>query len=187
MKVAFVITGSFCNMSRTFEILKILATKHEIIPIVSNNVATTDSRFGKAVENLAYINEICGTPAIASIASAEPVGPIIQPDVMIVCPCTGNTLSKVAHGISDTPATLAIKSHLRNNRPLLIALCSNDALSGNFKNIATLHQRKNVYFVPMRQDDVKNKPASLVSEFSLIEKCLDDCIAGKQNLPLFLI
>ena len=186
MKIAYIITGSFCNHKASLDALALLAREHEIIPVVSFNTACTCTRFGTADDMNARISEICGRSVVATIEEAEPVGPVLSPDIAVIAPCTGNTLAKIAHGISDTPATLAVKAHMRSGRPTLIALCTNDALSGNFKNIATMYQRKNVYFVPMIQDDIKNKPSSLVADFSRIPEAVFAATEGRQLLPLFM-
>lgn len=186
MVICYGFCGSFCNFERSFaEFEKLIAAGHELIPVCSHHFVTIDTRFGKAQELVARIEAACGKRVIASIAKAEPVGPKLRPDVMVISPCTGNTLAKLACGISDTPVTLAAKAHLRNRRPLVLALASNDALSANFRNVATMYEKKNVYFVPLCQDDVVKKPSSLVCDFSLLEETLWEAMAGRQKLPLF--
>ena len=187
MLICYAFCGSFCNFERSFaELSKLVEAGHEIIPVCSYHFAATDTRFGRAQANLARIEALCGKSVIASIEQAEPIGPKMHPDVMVISPCTGNTLAKLACGISDTPVTLAAKAHLRNRRPLLLALASNDALSANFKNLATLYEKKNVFFVPLCQDDVLKKPSSLVCEFTMLGQSIEEAVQGRQKLPLFV-
>ena len=187
MVICFAICGSFCNFENAIEQLASLVNKgHSVIPVCSYHFAATDTRFGKSEELIARVEAIAGRKIIADLAKAEPVGPKLRPDAMVICPCTGNTLAKLACGISDTPVTLAAKAHLRNRRPLVLALASNDALSANFRNLATLYERKNVYFVPLRQDDILKKPSSLVCDFSQLSDTLTLAMEGRQKLPLFV-
>lgn len=184
--ICYGICGSFCTLDKSLEQMKILSdTGEEILPVLSYNAYSTDTRFGTAESFLKKITDICKREPIHTIKDAEPIGPVIKPDIMIIAPCTGNTLAKLANGISDTPVTLAAKSHLRNNRPLILALATNDGLSGNFKNLATLYNRKNIFFVPLVQDDVMKKPFSLVAKFSLIPATIQAARNGRQLLPLF--
>lgn len=175
--------GSFCTLSRAIDAA---GGFDDITAVVSRSVMTTDTRFGSAKENLSKIGKLCGGRIIDSVKDAEPIGPVLKPDAMIIAPCTGNTLAKIASGIADGAVTMAAKAHLRNGRSLVIALASNDALSGNFKNIATLCEKKNVFFVPMRQDDPIKKPTSLVADFGMIGKTLEDALHGRQTRPLFI-
>lgn len=185
--IGFALTGSFCTISKALEIMNDLVLKgYDILPIMSENVYNTDTRFSSFDEVRKKTIKISGREIIHTITDAEPLGPKIKLDAMVVCPCTGNTLSKIANGITDTSVTMATKAHLRNNNPLLICLASNDALSANLKNIATLMSRKNVYFTPMHQDDPVNKPHSLVAEFELVENSLQLALAGKQNPKIFI-
>ena len=154
--------------------------------VCSFNLASIDTRFGKARDHLATLEAITGTPPITTIQDAEPIGPRLKPDLMVIAPCTGNTLAKIANGIFDTPVTLGAKAHLRSGKPLVIGLSTNDALSLNFKNLAELYQRKNVFFVPMKMDDPVTKPSSLVCDLSLTAKTIDLAIAGRQLLPVFI-
>ena len=160
-------------------------TGHVLLPVFSENFAQTDTRFGKASDICAKIEAICGREAVRTLAGAEPVGPVEKPDLMIIAPLTGATLSKLAHGISDTPVTLAAKAHLRNSRPLLLSLASNDALGANFENLARLYARKNIFFVPLLQDDPSRKPNSLVALFERIPEAAKAALNGRQLLPLF--
>lgn len=187
MKIGYCFTGSFCTFARSFKMLEYLVTQgHDIVPIMSENAYYIDTRFQRAEEFSQRVETLCGRSVIHTVADAEPLGPSEPLDILIVSPCTGNTLAKVANGITDTAATMAIKAHLRVDRPLLIALASNDAMSQNLSNISTVMQRKSVYFVPMLQDSPVNKPHSLVAEFELMGKCLDLMLKGKQMRPLFL-
>lgn len=185
MKLGYVITGSFCTISRSISALKELVKKYDVIPILSENVQKTDTRFGKAEDTVKTVSELCGRLPMRTITESETLGPLTPLDAMIIAPCTGNTLAKLASGITDTAALMAAKAHLRCDRPLVIALATNDALSQNLKNVATLLTRKGVYFVPFGQDDAVNKPHSLVSDFTMIEKTLELAISGKQIQPLF--
>ena len=185
--IGYAICGSFCTHKRSLEILeKMVDDGAEVLPIVSEIVYGTDTRFGQAKDLIAELERLSGKPVVHTIAEAEPLGPKIALDCLVICPCTGNTLAKIANGITDTAVTMAAKAHLRSDRPLVIALASNDALSANLKNIATLLLRKNVYFVPMNQDAPIDKPHSLVADFSQIEKTLEFAMKGKQARKLFL-
>lgn len=185
--IGFAFTGSFCTVSKALEIMKNLVLRgYEVLPIMSENVYNTDTRFAKADEVKRRINDITGKEIIHTIVGAEPLGPKIKLDAMVICPCTGNTLAKIANGITDTSVTMAAKAHLRNDNPLLICLASNDALSANLKNIAILMSRKNVYFTPMIQDDPINKPHSLVTDFDWVESSLELALKGKQNPKIFI-
>lgn len=159
---------------------------YDILPVFSDSVWATDTRFGTAAELREQVEALCRKKVIHSVVDAEPIGPKNHLDALIVCPCTGNTLAKIANGITDTPVCMAVKAHLRSDRPLVISLASNDALSANLKNIATLLSRKQVYFVPMVQDDPEKKPHSLVADFSLLQATLDSALRGKQYRRLFL-
>ncbi|MBR4627621.1 MAG: dipicolinate synthase subunit B [Ruminococcus sp.] len=185
LRVGYVMTGSFCTFSRSFEQAQALADLGaELIPIMSENAASTDTRFGTAQENIRRLEDICGRPVIATIAEAEPIGPKGLTDIMIVAPCTSNTAAKLANGITDTAASMAVKSHLRSGRPVLLAIASNDSLLGSAKNIGELFNRKNYFFVPMLQDDIERKPASLVAEFSLLPKAAAAAMRGVQLRPI---
>lgn len=178
--------GSHCTLSASLEVMKKLSEHEEIIPIVSENVCKTNTRFWHADDFIHEIKNITGRYPISSIVDAEPLGPKIKLDSLIISPCTGNTLAKMACGITDTSVTMAAKAHLRSDRPLLIALASNDAMSANLQNIAALLKRKNVYFVPMHQDDPENKPHSLVSDFAALPDAYEKMKLGGQLRPLFL-
>ena len=184
--IGYCFCGSFCTFERSFRVLEELVGAYELLPIMSYNAMSTDTRFGLASDHIRRVTELCGRPPILTIADAEPLGPKIPLDAMVVAPCTGNTLAKLALGITDTPVTMAVKAHMRQSRPLLIALATNDAMSANLKNISALLEKKSVFFVPMRQDDTVKKPHSLVAEFEMIPDCLADAISGKQKRPLFI-
>lgn len=186
MHLGYALTGSFCTVSRSLAVLQELSEEHEIIPIASEAIATTDTRFGTACDTLLTIRRLCGRDPITKITEAEPLGPKEPLDALVICPCTGNTLAKLACGITDSAVTMAAKAHMRCDRPLVIALSTNDALSQNLKNIATLLQRKSVYFVPFGQDDPLNKPHSLISDFLQLPKTLELATEGKQIQPLLL-
>ena len=184
--IGFALCGSFCTVKAALSQMQELAVKNEVQGIVSEAVFGTDTRFAPAAEVVGRIRSITGREVIHSIVEAEPLGPRSPLDALIICPCTGNTLAKMANGITDTAVTMAAKAHLRSDRPLVIALASNDALSANLKNIATLLSRKHVYFVPMHQDDPEKKPHSLVADFSLLTPTLDAAFSGRQFRKLFL-
>lgn len=185
--IGFAMCGSYCTHKYSVEQLENLIKKgYDVVPIVSENVYSTDTRFGRATELQEKLFSLCGRECIHTVVDAEPLGPHIELDVLIISSCTGNTLAKMAQGITDTAVTMAAKAHLRGNRPLVIALASNDALSANLKNIATMLNRKNVYFVPMVQDDPQKKPHSLIADFSLIQPTLDAAHKGKQYQKIFI-
>jgi dipicolinate synthase subunit B len=158
----------------------------QVQAIMSEHVYSMDTRFGRAADFRAEAERLTGRPVIASIVDAEPLGPKIPLEALILAPCTGNTLAKIAHGITDTTVTMAAKAHLRCDRPTVIALASNDAMSANLQNIATLLNRKNVFFVPVRQDDPTSKPHSLVADFVQVPTALEQALAGRQMRKLFL-
>ena len=183
--IGFALCGSFCTIRYALEEMKILAEKYDICAIVSEAVYSTDTRFAKACDVVSKIEEITGRSVIHTIVGAEPLGPKSPLDALIICPCTGNTLAKMANGITDSSVTMAAKAHLRSNRPLILSLASNDALSANLKNIGEMLTRKSVYFVPMKQDDPDGKPHSLVADFKKLPDTLDAALAGKQYQRLF--
>lgn len=168
MKIGYALCGSFCTHAKSIAVLEKLAEEHTIVPILSETAASTDTRFGKAADLLEILRTLCGREPVCTIADAEPLGPAEPLDLLVIAPCTGNTLAKMAHGITDTAVTMAAKAQLRGNHPVLIALATNDALSANLANIAVMRSRKNVYFTPMSMDDPAAKPHSLVADFSAI-------------------
>ncbi len=185
--IGYAFCGSFCTHKKSLEQLKSLANQgYDILPIMSENVYNTDTYFGTASDLKNEVKKITGHEIIHTIVDAEPLGPKIHLDALILAPCTGNTLAKIARGITDTSVTMATKAHLRSDRPTVIALCSNDALSANLQNISILLERKNVFFVPMKQDDPNKKPHSLVAEFSLLSETLKGALCSKQVRPLFI-
>jgi len=184
--IGFAMCGSYCTHKRSLEQLEVLVKDgYDVLPIVSENVYSTDTRFGRATELRERLYGLCGRECVHSVVDAEPLGPKIPLDALIICPCTGNTLAKMAQGITDTAVTMAAKAHLRGDRPLVIALASNDALSANLKNIATMLNRKHVYFVPMVQDDPQKKPHSLVADIELLLPTLQAALEGKQYRKIF--
>ncbi len=186
VNIGFAFTGSFCTYAQVFPALKQVAERHNVIPIFSNSAYTIDSRFGTAQQHIRMAEDICGRPPIHSIEQAEPIGPKKLLDALIIAPCTGNTLAKLAHSIADTPVTMAAKSHLRNGRPVIVAISTNDALAGAAENIGRLLSRKHYYFVPFGQDNPGKKPTSMVADFSKIPETLDAALKGMQIQPILL-
>ncbi|MBO5671497.1 MAG: dipicolinate synthase subunit B [Clostridia bacterium] len=184
--IGFAVCASYCCHHRALEALTILQrTYSDILPILSENAATTDTRFGSSRLLQEKLSAITGKQPILTIHDAEPLGPKTPLEALIIAPCTGNTLAKMAHGITDTTVTMAAKAHLRADRPLLIALATNDALSANLANLALLLSRKNIYFTPMLQDDPLRKPHSLIAEMERIPEAFAAMTHGKQLYPLF--
>lgn len=187
MLIGYALCGSFCTFSRSLAAMeRLAAVGHTLVPIMSEAAYSTDTRFGKAEDIRRRIEDITGGEIIHTVADAEPLGPKVKLDMLIVAPCTGNTLAKLAHGITDTSVTMACKAHLRCDRPLLLSLASNDALSGNLENLAKMLKRKSVYFVPLVQDDPEGKPHSLVADFERIGEAMEAAKNGKQLRPLFI-
>lgn len=181
----YALTGSFCTFERSISQMKKLKEQGiDILPVMSYNAYKTDTRFGKAFDFVKKIEKICDKTVIASITEAEPIGPKKMCDILIVLPCTGNTLAKLACGIYDTPVTLAVKSHLRNQRPVLIGVSSNDSLSSSAKHIGALLNCKNYYFIPMLQDDPEKKPFSIVCDFEAVAESAAMALQGKQIQPI---
>lgn len=177
--------GSFCNLQLAIDQMRILAQMGEdILPIMSENAYNTDTKFGKAKFFIEQAEEICQKKVIHSIVDAEPIGPSINLKCLCISPCTGNTLAKLSHGICDTSVTMAAKAHLRNERPLIIALASNDVLSLNAPSLAIMLQRKNVFFLPIAQDDAIKKPRSAICRFELIGEAIKYAQKGKQLQPI---
>ena len=186
MKIGFAMCGSFCTFAQVFPVMEQLAKEHEVIPILSPVSYTTDSRFGTAQAHIRRAVDICGTDPLYTIAQVEPIGPKKLLDALIIAPCTGNTLAKLAHSIADTSVTMAAKSHLRNGRPVVVAVSTNDALCGAAENIGRLLARKHYYFVPFGQDDAQKKPTSMVADFSKIPEALAAAMEGRQLQPILL-
>lgn len=185
--IGFAFCGSFCTHAKALRELECLvAAGHELLPIFSESVYTTDTRFGRAEALREQVEALTGRRVLHTVAEAEPLGPSLCLEALILCPCTGNTLAKLANGITDTAVCMAAKAHLRSDRPLIVALASNDALSANLRNIGILLSRKHIYFVPMVQDDPEKKPHSLVAELSLLPQTLEAAREGRQLRRLFL-
>lgn len=185
--IGYAICGSFCTHASTMRQLSLLlAAGEEVQPVMSEVAYATDTRFHEALPFREELASRCGRPVVHTIAEAEPLGPATPLELLIIAPCTGNTLAKMAHGITDTAVTMAAKAHLRTGKPLLIALATNDALSANLDNIARMSMRKNVYFVPLVQDDIEKKPYSLVCDFSRLPEALAAARRGVQLRPFFL-
>lgn len=186
-RVGFAMCGSFCTHETALAVLNQLCDEYEtVVPILSERSASTDTRFGTAEDLLASVEEMTGQAALCSIAAAEPVGPKKLLDVLVIAPCTGNTLGKLANGITDTTVTMAAKAHLRNDRPVVLAIATNDGLSASAQNIGMLLARKNFYFVPFGQDDAHGKPTSLIADFSKIGETMDAALLGRQLQPILL-
>lgn len=184
--VGFAMCGSFCTISRALDIMKKLVDEgYDILPILSDNVSSMDTRFGKAEDIKNKIESVCKRSIITTIKDAEPIGPKKMTDIMIVAPCTGNTAAKLANAITDTTVTMAVKSHLRQQKPVLIAFASNDALGASAQNIGKLMNTKHIYFVPMSQDDPIKKPNSIVAHFELIPESLRYALNDQQMQPVF--
>ena len=186
MKIGLAVTGSFCTLQTIIQVLKtIVEAGHDVTPIFSFNVSTLDTRFYKATDFEKDVITLTGKRPIKTIVEAEPMGTSKAVDLLLVAPCTGNTLSKIANGITDTPVTMAVKATLRNNKPVVLSVSSNDSLGANARNIGTLLNTRNVYFVPFGQDDHLKKPNSLIADTSLILPTCQKALEGKQIQPLF--
>lgn len=185
VRIGFALTGSFCTFKAVFEQLGVLLEQgYHVIPIMSENAYSIDTRFGRAADWVEKVEAMCGEKVIHTIAQAEPIGPKKLLDLLIVAPCTGNTLGKLACGIYDTAPTLAVKSHRRNGRPVLIAVSTNDALAGSAASIGMLMSRKGMYFVPFEQDDFRGKPTSCVADFTQILPAAQAALEGRQLQPM---
>jgi len=183
--VGFAFCGSFCTHKRVLDEFRHLTGEYaNVVPIISEMSAATDTRFGSAEDLMAEIERMSGRKAITCICDAEPIGPKKLFDILVVAPCTGNTIAKIANGVTDTVVTMAVKAHLRNDRPVLLAISTNDALSGNAENIGRLLARKNFYFVPFRQDDPDGKPCSLAADMKQLLPAMDAALSGVQLQPL---
>lgn len=185
-KLGLAICGSFCTFDKVLPVAERLAEDYEVTAILSEISAATDTRFGKAEDFRRRLEEITGKELITTIREAEPVGPKKLFDILAVAPCTGNTLAKLACSIADSSVSLACKAHLRNRRPLVIAVSTNDALGANARNIGELMNRKHHYFVPFRQDDPRGKPNSVIADLSLLPQTLAEALEGRQLQPLIL-
>ena len=188
LKIGFGMCGSFCTFEKAFQAAETLSrTGADIIPIMSFNASNISTRFGTAEQNRTKLKTICGHDIIDSIEAAEPIGPKKLLDILVVAPCTANTLAKLALGITDTPVTMAVKSHLRNSKPVVIAVSTNDALAVCAKNIGMLQNYKNYYFVPYSQDNFQSKPNSIVADFSKISETIEAAIEGRQLQPILAV
>ena len=187
IRVGFAFCGSFCTFRQAMTVLERVHARYgDVTPIVSETSAATDSRFGPAHEYMREMERICDKRVIDSIPKAEPIGPKHLLDVLVICPCTGNTLAKLANGITDTTVTMAAKAHLRNGGPVVLCLATNDGLAASAKNIGTPLDKKNVYIGPFGQDDPVKKPTSLVADFSRVNDAIDAALRGEQLQPLLL-
>ena len=184
LRIGLALTGSYCTYEKALAALADLARRHDVTALMSETAWATDTRFGAAAEFAARLEEITGKPVLHSIAEAEPVGPGDCFDVLAVAPCTGNTAAKLAAGITDTAVTMAVKSHLRGGKPVVLAFGSNDGLSASAKNIGELLNRKNIYFVPMYQDDPEKKPRSLAADYARLEETILAAAEGRQTEPI---
>ena len=186
IRVGFAFCGSFCTHQKVLREMEKLCERYTIIPILSESAAATDTRFGRAEDFAAAVEAAAGRPAIRTVEEAEPIGPKALLDVLVIAPCTGNTLGKLAGGITDTSVTMAAKAHLRNGRPVVVAVASNDGLSGSAANLGTLLNRRGYYFVPFGQDDPVRKPCSLMADFTRIGETVEEALAGRQLQPVLL-
>ncbi|MCI9393496.1 MAG: dipicolinate synthase subunit B [Oscillospiraceae bacterium] len=185
--VGFAMCGSFCTHAQAMTALeRVKARFARVVPIVSECTAATDTRFGAAHDLMREMERICDCRVITTVKDAEPIGPKKLLDLLIIAPCTGNTLGKLAGGVTDTSVTMAAKAHLRNDRPVLIAPSTNDGLAGSAANLGALMGRKNLYFVPFRQDDPEKKPTSLVADFSLVAEAAEWALEGRQFQPVLM-
>ena len=184
--VGLALCGSYCSYDKVFAAAGVLAEKYELIPIMSGTAAATDSRFGAASENIKRLMQITGRHVVTTIAEAEPLGPREPMEAMVIAPCTGNTLAKLANGVTDTAVTMAAKAHLRNERPVIVAVSTNDGLSASAESIGRLLNRKHYYFVPFGQDNAEAKPTSLIADFRKIMPTLEAAMEGRQIQPILL-
>lgn len=187
IRLGFALCGSFCTYSQALPALRRAVERYgDVTPILSEKSAATDSRFGRAQDFIREIEQICGRPVLDSIPKVEPIGPKKLLDALVIAPCTGSTLARLANGFSDTSVSMAAKSMWRNGRPVVLAVSTNDGLSGSAKNIGLLMEKKYVYFVPYRQDAPEEKPTSLVADFDLINQTVDAALEGRQIQPVLL-
>lgn len=186
IRVGFAMTGSFCTFEKALEQLELLSQqeKWDITPILSDNAYRMDTRFGTAQNTIDRMEQLCGKEVLHSIPQVETIGPKGMLDVLVVAPCTSNTLGKIANGINDTPVTMAVKSHIRNDRPVVLALSTNDALAAAARNIGQLMNQRNLYFVPLQQDDPKGKPRSMVADLAQLVPTVEAALEGKQVQPM---
>ena len=183
-KIGVAVCGSFCTFSQVLPVVRRLARDNTVTAVLSPAAGETDTRFYRAEDFVRELTELCGRAPITTLAEAEQVGPKQLFDVLLVAPCTGNTLAKLAAGITDTPVLMAVKAHLRNGRPVVLALSTNDALGASAQNIGRLLTRRDIYFVPFSQDDPEKKPRSMAAHFGLCEEALDAALEGRQLQPI---
>ncbi len=183
-RLGLALCGSYCTFEKLFAALPALAERYELVPIMSESAAGTDTRFGTAAEHIRRLRDLTGREPVTDVVGAEPLGPAEPLDALLIAPCTGNTLAKLSLGVTDSSVTMAAKAHLRNGRPLVIAFSTNDGLSGSAENIGRLLNRKNVYFVPFGQDDPEKKPRSLQADFSRLADTVEAALAGRQLQPI---
>ena len=183
--IGFAMCGSFCTFSKAFtQMQRLVDSGYDVIPIMSQNAFSTSTRFGKAEETVKRAEEITGKAVLHSVVQTEPIGPKKMCDLLVIAPCTGNTLAKLAAGIADGPVTLAAKAHLRNERPVIVAVSTNDALAGNAANLGRLLNRRGYYFVPFGQDSAFKKPRSLVADFTRLPQTVESALRGEQVQPI---
>lgn len=185
--LGFALCGSFCTHQKVLRELEQLCHTYDIVPIVSETAGSTDTRFGRAEDFLARLQELTGRRPIRTVAEAEPIGPKALLDALVIAPCTGNTAAKLAAGVTDTAVTMAAKAHLRNGRPVVLAIASNDGLSAGARNLGELLNRKNYYFVPFGQDDAEGKPCSLMADFTRIAPTVEAALQGRQIQPVLTL
>ena len=183
-RLGLALCGPYCTYETLFQAIEPLRARYELIPILSDTAAETDSRFGTAAEHIRRLMELTGRKVITTIPEAEPLGPAEPLDALLIAPCTGNTLARLAQGLTDSSVTMAAKAHLRNGRPVVLAISTNDALSGSAENLGRLLNRKHYYFVPFGQDDPRGKPCSLKADFSLLAETVEAALRGEQLQPL---
>lgn len=185
LNIGYALTGSFCTLEQSLkQIEKLIIIGHNVLPIMSYNCASISTRFGRAEDFIERIEKMTGNHVIRTITDAEPIGPKNMTDIMVILPCTGTTLSKLKNGIYDTPVTLAAKSHLRNRKPLIIGVSTNDALSVTAKNIGELMNYKHHYFIPLKQDNPHSKPSSIVCDFDRLSDTIEAALKGEQYQPI---
>ena len=184
IRLGAAMTGSFCTFAKAIPVIEALAEEYDVIPIMSEFASSTDTRFGRAAEHIERLENACRRRVVNSIAAAEPIGPKALLDALLILPCTGNTLGKLANGVTDTCVTMAAKAALRNGAPVIIGVSTNDALSASAKNIGLLLNVKNVFFIPFAQDDPVGKPTSLVCDFSMARSAIEAALEGRQLQPL---
>ena len=186
MNIGFAMCGSFCTYAQVFPVMELLSRDYQVTPIYSSAAYTIDSRFGTAKDHIERAEKFCEIEPLHTVEAVEPIGPKKLLDALIIAPCTGNTLAKLAHSIADGPVTMAVKSHLRNGRPVIVAVSTNDGLAGAAENIGKLMARKHYYFVPFGQDDAIGKPTSLVADFTKIPQTLEAALEGRQIQPVLI-